>query len=507
MTKTEVASPQVLIVDDNPMSRIKLMAAIRHLGHKVIAADGGASGLAMMRAEQIDLVLLDIMMPGIDGYQVLREMHKDPELAEIPVLVISSLDDMKEIVEAIELGAVDFLPKTVGSALLKARVSVCLEKKRLRDLELAYLKDVERLTEAARIVREFDFNPARLQLGGVSDRNDSLGDLARVFEHMASEVHRREVAYRRQIDLLRGGFLLILLGMLTGLYPTLSKILAGSDIDNPIGMTAWVAIVTMSIGLIGTFLSRIVPKLTWSKLKFALVIGPFAGAFPQITLFYVSEHIPAMVMSITLAMQSLMVFLITAALRIEKPSLIRFAGLLFGLLGVAVIILPSSSATGIGSPLWIMVALLVPLFYALEGITMMAMPKENTNAWELVFLTMLGSSIWAWIAALAMGKVLVVGDVDITTGTMIVTFGSVSAFATWLLAVAVRKTGAIFASQYGYVSTIMGVVWSILLLSETATGWIWLSLGCMLVGMLLVRPKDNNDASLDPLKAQTQPAL
>lgn len=490
---TAFNTSNILVIDDSPTSRLKLAAAVRNLGHNVEEADGGEHGLTMLAVAEFDLVLLDIVMPEMDGYEVLRRITADVTLSEIPVLVISSLEDTTEIVAAIELGAVDFLPKNVDPLLLKARVNACLEKKRLRDLELEYFRDVGLLTESARIVQEFDYNPARLPLESVAERQDPLGDLARIFNHMASEVHRREMAYRRQIDLLRGGFILLIMGVITGLYPTLSKILAGTSIDNPLGMTGWVALVTALVGLIGMLATKKLPKFTWNRIRFALIIGPFAGAFPQIALFNASEHISAIVISIMLAMSSLMVFVITTVLGLEKPSLMRFGGLVMGLIGVAFVLLPSSDGGGVGTPFWIFVALIVPLSYALEGILMVAVPSEESTPWELVFFTMLGSSAWAWGLALAFGTTLPVAQIDQTTGVTIALIGLISGVATWLLAVAVRTTGAVFASQYTYVTTIMGVIWAMLLLSETATNWIWVALGCMLVGMVLVRPKSTEE--------------
>lgn len=488
----------VLVVDDSPTSRMKLAAAVQVLGHRVVQAEGGAQALARLRSGGVDLILLDIVMPEMDGYDVLRALGADPVLSQVPVLVISSLDDMKEIVTAIELGAVDFLPKNVDPSLLKARVSACLEKKRLRDLELEYLRDVDLLTDAARIVNETDFNPARLPLDRVAERSDRLGDLARVFTHMAGEVHRREVAYRRQIDLLRGGMLLIMMGVITGLYPALSKILAGTSIDNPLGMTTWVALVTMLVGLIGSLISGVVPKPSWQKLRFALIIGPFAGALPQIALFTASEHVSAIVISIILAMQALLVFAITTTLGMEKPSLTRFVGLGLGLLAVALVLKPSGDGSTLSATIWIFVALLVPLSYALEGILLVAIPAEKSNAWELVFWTMLGSTGWAWLAAVGLGVTLPIARMEQTSIAIIVMIATISGVATWLLAIAVRKTGAVFASQYAYVTTIMGVIWSIVLLSETASAWIWAALVCMIAGMVLVRPKDSDDVVMPP---------
>lgn len=497
---------RVLVVDDSATSRIKLAVAVRALGHEVVDADSGASGLEILRVEAIDLILLDIVMPEMDGYDVLRALGRDPVLSEVPVLVISSLEDNKEIVAAIELGAIDFLPKNVDPLLLKARVSACLEKKRLRDLELAYLRDVDLLTDAARVVNETDFNPERLSLDGVQARSDRLGELARVFTHMAGEVHRRELAYRRQIDLLRGGMLLLLMGLVTGLYPALSRILADTSIDNPLGMTAWVASITMLMGLVGSIATGNIPKLTLGNLKFAFLIGPFAGAIPQLALFASSEHISGIELSIILAMEALIVFLITTALGMEKPTLLRFVGLGLGLVAVALVLKPSGDQVLVWAPIWIMVALVAPISYALEGILILAVPSAKTNAWELVFLTMLGSAGWSWAISFLLGTPLAIGALDQTSIGVIVLFSALSAVATWLLAVAVRKTGAVFASQSGYVATIMGVIWSILLLSETATVWIWVALVCMIVGMILVRPQET-DAAIPPKRTPARAPL
>ena len=290
---------------------------------------------------------------------------------------------------------------------------------------------------------------------------------------MASEVHRREMAYRRQIDLLRGGFLLIIMGVITGLYPTLSRILAGTSIDNPLGMVGWVALVTMLVGLLGMVATGTMPKFNWSRIRFALIIGPFAGAFPQITLFFASEHVPAIVLSIILAMNSIIVFVVAISIGLERPSLVRFGGLLMGLIAVALVLQPTSAGFG-GAPIWILIALIAPLSMALEGILMVAVPSEKTSAWELVFLTMLGSAIWAWTLALFFGLTLPFEQIGQTTAMVIVTYGTISGVATWLFAITIRSTGAVFASQYSYVTTIMGVIWAIMLLSETrpaGSGW------------------------------------
>jgi class 3 adenylate cyclase/CheY-like chemotaxis protein len=134
---------RILIVDDNASSRMKLSKAVSNLGHRPEAVDDGAKGIERLRAGGIDLLLLDIEMPVMDGFAVLERLKADPKLREVPTLVISGVNAVEETARAIELGAVDFLPKTFNAALLRARVNSCLDRKRLRDQESIYLKQIE----------------------------------------------------------------------------------------------------------------------------------------------------------------------------------------------------------------------------------------------------------------------------------------------------------------------------------------------------------------------------
>lgn len=134
------AQGQILVVDDNRMNRIKLSRSLEVQGHTVSLAEDGQSALDMLQAEPFDVVLLDIIMPVMDGYQVLEAMKADPELRDIPVIVISALDEMDSVVRCVEMGAEDYLPKPFNPVLLQARLNASLQKKTLRDLEKAYLQ-------------------------------------------------------------------------------------------------------------------------------------------------------------------------------------------------------------------------------------------------------------------------------------------------------------------------------------------------------------------------------
>ena len=124
---------RLLVADDNKVNRLLLSRNLELQGHSVTTAENGRLALEIMRRETFDLLLLDMEMPEMDGFQVLEHMKQDLQLRDLPVIVTSSLEGIDHIVRCIELGAEDYLPKPVNPVLLKARIGASLEKKRLRD--------------------------------------------------------------------------------------------------------------------------------------------------------------------------------------------------------------------------------------------------------------------------------------------------------------------------------------------------------------------------------------
>jgi class 3 adenylate cyclase len=137
----------LLVVDDNEMNRDMLSRRLRREGHGVTLAENGRQALDALRAKPFDLVLLDIMMPEMDGFQVLERLKADNTLRHIPVIMLSALDDVESVVRCIEMGAEDYLHKPFDPVLLRARIGASLEKKRLRDQEQAYLSVIKREQE------------------------------------------------------------------------------------------------------------------------------------------------------------------------------------------------------------------------------------------------------------------------------------------------------------------------------------------------------------------------
>ena len=154
---------QILVVDDTRLNRSVLVRALEEQGYQAREAADGRAALELLASADggaVDVVLLDLEMPELDGYEVLRRMKADEALRHIPVIVISAVDELDSVVRCIEMGAADYLPKPFDASILRARLSASLASKRLHDLELDYaarqatlLETIERQrTELARFL-------------------------------------------------------------------------------------------------------------------------------------------------------------------------------------------------------------------------------------------------------------------------------------------------------------------------------------------------------------------
>ena len=184
----------ILVVDDNEENRDMLTRRLQRQGHEVVAAAGGQAGLDLLARTAVDLVLLDVMMPDLDGYAVLQRIKSDPALRDIPVLMISALDELDSVVRCIQLGAEDYLAKPFQPVLLQARVGACLEKKRLHDQDARHRRALAEVNQT--LERRVAEQVAQLE---------NLGRLKRFFSPQLAEAivaggaadplrtHRREI--------------------------------------------------------------------------------------------------------------------------------------------------------------------------------------------------------------------------------------------------------------------------------------------------------------------------
>ncbi len=140
---------RLLVVDDSATNRDLLSRRLIREGYEVAVAENGREALERIAAEAFDLILLDLMMPELNGFEVLRRLKSDERLRHLPVIMISALDEIDSVVRCIEMGAEDYLPKPFNPVLLRARINASMERKRLRDREQAYLEEIRRERERA----------------------------------------------------------------------------------------------------------------------------------------------------------------------------------------------------------------------------------------------------------------------------------------------------------------------------------------------------------------------
>ena len=212
----------ILIVDDNEINRDLLSRRLERQGYTVAVADSGHHALEMLVAEKFDLVLLDIVMPEMNGYQVLERLKADEQLRHIPVIMISSLDELDSIVRCIEIGAEDYLSKPFNPVLLRARIDASLEKKRLRDREV-YL--FEQLQENYKRLQELESLRDSLTQMIIHDLRTPLTSIMTGLQTMALMGELSEIQNEMLDMAVRGGQ--TLLGMINDLLD-ISKMEDGS---------------------------------------------------------------------------------------------------------------------------------------------------------------------------------------------------------------------------------------------------------------------------------------
>lgn len=195
------SAARVLVVDDEEGNRDLLRRRLERGGYAVICADSGEAALAIVAREPVDLILLDMLMPGLDGLAVLERVKGDARTRDLPVIMISALDSLEEIAKCIQAGAEDYLPKPFDPIILRARIASSLARKRWRDQEQEVVRAIAVVTDAATAVEAGAYRAG--QLADIAQRPDAVGRLARVMDRMATEVQDREARLRGRLQELR----------------------------------------------------------------------------------------------------------------------------------------------------------------------------------------------------------------------------------------------------------------------------------------------------------------
>ncbi|MCG6884863.1 MAG: response regulator [Silicimonas sp.] len=488
-TEVKDGAAAVLVVDDSRLSATKLAKTVATLGHDVETAFDGASAVNLVRQRSYDAVFLDIVMPGMDGFEVLTILKADEATRDIPVIVVSSLEDeVDSVASALDLGAEDFLPKSYDLTILKARLNATLQKKRLRDRELSYLQDVGELVRAAEIIEAGDFRPSDLEIARVASRPDELGRLGKVLGTMTEVIYERERANELRLRTLWGTIMVLVAGCLFSSAPALGRLGAGVGIG-PLDFVIWGNLVGVVFCLAVTTLRSGFPRYRLSHLGFCLAWALIYGCGYNFWLVIVAERVEATTIAMIAGARTFMVFALAALIALEKPSMRRLSGLAVGLLAVGVVLLAEGAFQGGESTIWLMGALALPLLLSAHTLLMAWRPKD-LDAFSATAL-MLG------IAAILLGMVASVTGSPVTPIAMdrekiaiVLGFGLATSLAVALALDIVARAGAVFASQIAYVQIFAGIAWGMLLLDERMPLLAWGAVILVLLGFLLVRPKE-----------------
>lgn len=186
----------ILVVDDDKINRIMLSNQLMMEGHTVLTAASGREALEVLASQNVDLVLLDLVMPEIDGFQVLEYMKAHDTLQHLPVIIISALDEMGNVVRSIQMGATDHLHKPCDPFLLRARINTSLSNKRHREQQAEYQHYISQLSTILVQMQQGHFDSPIIN--ELSKRSDSLGHLAQAIQQIAHELHSHEQAQHQQ---------------------------------------------------------------------------------------------------------------------------------------------------------------------------------------------------------------------------------------------------------------------------------------------------------------------
>ncbi len=483
---------RILIVDDNLINRKKLRMAVENLGHDAEVAIDGAHGLKAAREGDFDTVLLDLLMPEMDGFQVLNQLKSEPALRDLPVIVISDLeDDTDAVTRAIELGAEDFLPKKFDPAILNARLGACLRKKKFRDQELTYFRRVAVLTNAAEIIEAGRFDDNSLNLREEATIGDPIGRLASVILGMAREIHAREIKLLRRIQTLQAGLILLINGTLIGVMPALSR-MAFSWGSNPLGLAALVDVIAAAIFLLFVLVSRSFPRLSRGDIGFFVAWAFLVGIVQHLTIFILAEHVEATFLTLMLALESLVVFIFAAGTGMENASVRRILGLMAGLTGIGVALYQRFEHGISDQNFWLFAALVAPILYAIETLALSSKRPQHIDPLTSIGLMFVFSAAFAVPLAAVTGSFIPLSEILSPLGPIVLALTVISIAANVSFLYLLKFSGPVFASQTAYVQALSGIVWGMLLLGETLTALAWVAIILVLIGMYLVESKTSD---------------
>jgi len=282
-------------------------------------------------------------------------------------------------------------------------------------------------------------------------------------------------------------FALVFCGGIWGLVPTLAKV-ALEDGGHPLGLTWWQGIGGGGVLLVLLLARRVRIPLDRSHLQLYLFCGIFGTVMPTTALFYAAEHVSAGLMAMLMATVGLIAYGLSVGIGIDRLEAVRTLGILMGLAGVGLLVLPGGGGMEAGA-LWLVVALAVPAGYAMENVFVAVRSPRGTPTTVLVCGMVLTGGLIMTPIVMATGTFYPMtwplSDAELAViAIFIVNLLSYALFLTLIF-----LAGPVLASMSGYFTVLTGVLWGMVILGEDHGVWFWAALATMLVGMSLVRER------------------
>ena len=288
--------------------------------------------------------------------------------------------------------------------------------------------------------------------------------------------------------------ILIILGLGWGLSFTLGKIAITAG-GTPIGLTFWQSLFSGLILLAYVFFRHgkiIIPKIMFLPI---VIITFLSVVIPNIIFYACIEHLDAGVLSISVSVIPLFTYLIAMGLRMDKFKVRRVIGLITGFCALLILILPENSLPDKRAIPWVLLALNCALCYALENIYIDRLALQNFGPIRLVCAVSFVSAIITFLLSLVMDQFFILQPTNLYLFISTLGLGFISATAYSIFIYLIGRAGSVFSSQVGYLVTFFGVVWGIIILGESHSVFVWISLAMIMMGIFLVQPKQTSEST------------
>ena len=288
--------------------------------------------------------------------------------------------------------------------------------------------------------------------------------------------------------------ILIILGLGWGLSFTLGKIAITAG-GTPIGLTFWQSLFSGLILLAYVFFRHgkiIIPKIMFLPI---IIITFLSVVIPNIIFYACIEHLDAGVLSISVSVIPLFTYLIAMGLRMDRFKIRRVLGLITGFCALLILILPENSLPDKRDIPWVLLALNCALCYALENIYIDRLALQNFGPIRLVCAVSFVSAIITFLLSLLMDQFFILQPTNLYLFISTLGLGFISATAYSIFIYLIGRAGSVFSSQVGYLVTFFGVVWGIIILGESHSVFVWISLAMIMMGIFLVQPKQTSEST------------